>query len=145
MSLPQRSDQQHTTGIDTQGTSGLPESEWESPVSAQSQSSVPSWFQPGSSHEKSQPLLPMPVQGNDGSQSCSSLGLRPSQWSIKAIALAAGGLLSALWLVFAAIRSITRGSGPSITIVKSTVSLEQSIFNETLGVCVSWIHGQVKS
>jgi len=138
MSLPLRGDQHHNTAdANTVGTGGAQESKWEEPGSAQSQSSVPSWFRPGSSNEKSQPLLPMPVQGNDATQTPSSLGLRPSQWSIKAIALAAGGLLAAIWLVFAAFRSITGGSVSSLSTMKSTVSLEQSIFNETLGVCMS--------
>jgi len=142
MSSPRRGEQQHNTTVDTIGPSGAQESKWEEPASAQSQSSVPSWFRPGSSNEKSQPLLPMPVQGNDGAQTPSSLGLRPSQWSIKAITLAAGGLLAAIWLVFAAFRSITGGSVPSLSTMKSSVSLEQSIFNETLGVCISWKHSQ---
>jgi hypothetical protein len=137
MSLPLRGDQHHNNaGVNTVGTGG----EQESPVSAQSQSSVPSWFRPGSSNEKSQPLLPMPVQGGDGTQTQSGLGLRPSQWSIKAITLAAGGLLAAVWLVFAAFRSVMGGSVPSLSNVKSTVSLEQSIFNETLGVCMPNVH-----
>lgn len=84
----------------------------------------------------------MPVQGNDGAQQQSSLGLRQSQWSIKAIALAAGGLLAAIWLVLAAFRSLTGGSVPSMSTIKTTVSLEQSIFNKTLGVCMSMSTGE---
>lgn len=112
---------------------------WLSSTSLLSTSLLPAWFRGES--VKGEPLLPMPVQ--DGSEEVQSRDAARSMWLLRLSAtLLASCLVALIWLIVIAgyrppIQSLQWSSPPSTASLKTntkTYSLEESVYNETLGV-----------
>lgn len=117
---------------------------WLSPTSVFSTSPLPAWFRGGS--DKGRPLLPMPVQG--GREDTHSRDGDSRIWLLRfAVALLAACLVALIWLIaisghrpppppmpqWSSSSDPLSSSVPPETNTK-TYSLEESVYNETLGV-----------